>query len=49
MTVAPATFEMEQLMQAYHEVGKMPSQFSVFSKREEALKWLGMDTFRDSR
>ena len=41
MTVEPATFGMGRLMQAYHEVGKMPSQVSVFSKREEALKLAG--------
>jgi len=44
VATSPAVFGMGRLMEAYHSMAKKPAQASVFSNREEALHWLGLDT-----
>ena len=44
----PTIYGMGRLIATYHEMGKMPSQVSVFYDLPSALKWLGLEALPDS-
>ena len=43
----PAVFGMLRLMLSYHEITKVPHNACPFYKTDDALKWLGLESWPD--